>query len=633
MTKLELLRLNGQLPSPKGVALAIMEISQREDVRMNEIAKVVQTDPALVGRLLRLANSAAYAGRPLAAIPEAIMRLGLAAVRQLAVSFSLVDQNQKGICAAFDYSQFWSHSLMMAVAMQELGKLTRIASPDELFACGLMARIGCLALSCVYPAEYSELLQTLARSEDLAEVEQRILQVNHNELTSVILTDCGVPKALVEPVSYHETPEVSGFLEGSRPYQLAHLFYHAKRLADLGVAQPSDRNAIVSELMLLGGKIGLDTDDLGSLVDRIFSSWQEWGKLLNVSSNTLPPFSKMMNAPAPPSSENSISNVLRVLIVEDDPTSRALLEGVLSSILGQKVYSAVNGQEALTLALELMPQIVVTDWLMPVMDGIAFCRALRATEWGQSMYVIMLTSLEAQEEIIDAFDAGVDDFVSKPLNVRALRARMRAALHYVKLLENWERDRLQLKHFAAELAVSNRKLEHFAHTDLLTGLQNRRAGMHALSKAWSAANRSGQTMTGMMIDIDRFKSVNDRYGHAVGDLVLKEVAAAIRDSARKDDSICRMGGEEFFVVCHNSDLKSTFHAAERMRLKVKSLRIKAGDTEIQISISVGVACKEPDMQEADTLVNAADQALYAAKHGGRDRTCLIVGGKMHSGQS
>jgi diguanylate cyclase (GGDEF)-like protein len=285
------------------------------------------------------------------------------------------------------------------------------------------------------------------------------------------------------------------------------------------------------------------------------------------------------------------------------------------------------------MALEVMPQIVITDWLMPVMDGLEFCRALRATEWGQSMYVIMLTGLEAESEIVDAFEAGVDDYVTKPLNVRALRARMRAALHYVKLLENWEGDRAQLKQFAAELAISNRKLEYYALTDLLTGLQNRRAGMNDLAQAWSAANRSGQPVAVMMIDIDRFKSVNDTYGHAVGDKVLIEVATAIRAAARKADSVCRMGGEEFLVVCRNTELKATLQAAERLRKKVNALRIKAAAAEIQVSLSIGVAIRESDMPEADALVNAADKALYAAKLSGRNRTCLITHGKVHQARS
>ena len=631
MTRIEQLRLNGQLPSPKGVALAIMEISRREDASVGEIARVVQTDPALAGRLLRLANSAAQGGRPIAAVPEAIKRLGLVAVRQLAMGFSLVDQYQTGPCRAFDYPRFWSHSLLFAVAMQELGSLTRVASPDELFACGLMARIGCLALATIYPAEYAALLEHA--DDNMAELEQQVLQVDHNQFTAAIMTDCGIPSALVEPVYWHEAPESSGFSQGSRPDQLAHLFYHAKRLADLGLAQDADRHGIITELMLLSGKIGLNADDLGDLVDRICTHWREWGELLNVPANTLPPFAKMMSAPAPRSGEESTSAALRVLVVEDDRTSRVLLEGVIGNILGKQVYSAVNGQEALAVALEVMPQIVVTDWLMPVMDGIEFCRALRATEWGQSMYVIMLTSLESEEELVDAFEAGVDDYVTKPLNVRALRARMRAALHYVKLLENWERDRAQLKQFAAELAISNRKLEHYALTDLLTGLRNRRAGMNDLAQAWSAADRSGQPVAVMMIDIDRFKSVNDTYGHAVGDKVLIEVATAIRAAARKDDSVCRMGGEEFLVVCRNTELKSTLQAAERLRKKVNALRISAGEVEIQTSVSIGVACKEPDIMEADALVNAGDKALYAAKLAGRNQTCLFTRGKVHQARS
>jgi diguanylate cyclase (GGDEF)-like protein len=333
--------------------------------------------------------------------------------------------------------------------------------------------------------------------------------------------------------------------------------------------------------------------------------------------------------PAPPDGNGFLATSVRVLVVEDDPSSQLLAVRTLASLFGKNVHAASNGQEALALALEVTPQIVVTDWHMPVMDGLEFCRALRATEWGQSIYVIMLTGTDEDQEIIDAFDAGVDDYVTKPLNVRALRARLRAALHYVKLLESWERDRAQLRQFAAELALSNRRLEHLALTDLLTGLPNRRAGMNALAEAWSAANRGGQDVTVMTIDIDRFKSVNDTYGHAIGDSVLIEVAAVIRNTARKEDSICRFGGEEFLIVCRHTDLKSSLQAAERLRVAVKSLNIKTSAGVIQTSVSIGVAIKEPSMTDVDALVKSSDMALYSAKHGGRDRTCVYTGGKVH----
>ena len=317
-----------------------------------------------------------------------------------------------------------------------------------------------------------------------------------------------------------------------------------------------------------------------------------------------------------------------MLLVEDEPTSRMLLEAQLISLTGPDVYSASNGEEALALALKLQPHIIVTDRMMPVMDGIALSRALRATDWGQSMYVLMLTGIDTEEEIVEAFEAGVDDYVTKPVNLRALSARMRAALHYVQLLEAWERDRTQLKQFASELAISNRKLEHLALTDLLTGLPNRRAGMATLSQVWSASTRSQQGMSVMMVDIDRFKSVNDTHGHAVGDRVLADVARLLRASARKDDHVIRLGGEEFLVICQNTDLRSSLEAAERLRRKVAAATIDAGRAHLHVSISIGVTSRESTMPDPDSMLAVADQALYAAKQGGRDRVCLNSGGSL-----
>jgi diguanylate cyclase (GGDEF)-like protein len=630
LSMVEQLRLDGQLPSPKGVALAIMELCRHEDVTTEQIARVVQTDPALAGRLLKLANIAANgAGRPVASIPDAIMRLGQGTVRQVAMGFSLVDQYRHGPCAAFDYDRFWSHSLLMGVAMQALGTLTKIGSADELFACGLMARIGGLALATAHPVEYAGLLERCRDDSQLIALERQHLHTDHNDITSAILGDCGIPKALIEPIHHHEAPEASGFTEGSRPHRLTHLFHHAKRLADLGVAMEAERAGIISELMLLGGKLGLDVNELGGLVDGACERWREWGKILQVPAAALPPFAAMVSAPAPKAETREPPlQPIRVLLVEDEESTRMVMEVVLKQIIGCEVFSATNGQEALTMAVETMPKIVIADWMMPVLDGIGFCKALRATDWGQTMYVIMMTGLDAEEDVVQAFEAGVDDYIAKPVNVRALRARMRAALHYVKLLDAWERDRARLKQFAAELAISNRKFEHSAMTDQLTGLPNRRAGLETLSQAWSAASRSGHGLAVMMIDIDRFKSVNDTHGHAAGDRVLTEVGKLIRATSRKDDHVSRMGGEEFLMVCRDVDLKSTYLAAERLRHNVRDTILRIGDIELRVTVSIGIAAKEESVVDTDNLVIAADRALYAAKQSGRDRSWLSVDNKL-----
>ncbi len=629
--QIEQLRSSGQLPSPKGVALAIMEICRRDDASLDEIANIVQTDPALTSRLLQFANSAGRGGggggRPFVSVREAVLRLGMDIVRQLAVGFSLVDQYQGGPCEAFDYAHFWSHALLMAVASQALAKQSRLGSPDELFTCGLLARIGCLALATVHPVEYSRLLTDCPDEGDLTALEEARLQTSHNAFTAVILADCGIPRALAEPICHHEVPEAAGFVEGSRPQQMVQLFHHARRIADMGLAPEDKRGALISELFVLGGKLGLDGTEIGELVDRILAGWREWSELLKVPARRLPPFASMAQAPAPKSPELKTMR-MRVLLVEDEPTARVLLEAQLRSLAGPDVYCAANGEEALALAVKVMPQIVVTDWMMPVMNGLELCRALRATEWGQSMYVIMLTGIDAEEEIVEAFEAGVDDYVTKPVNIRALSARMRAALHYVQLLENWERDRAQLKRFASELAISNRKLEHYALTDQLTGLPNRRAGMDILGQAWSAASRSQQALSVMMIDIDLFKGINDTHGHAVGDRVLAEVSQLLRVSARKDDHVIRLGGEEFLVICQNSDLRATLQAAERLRLKIGETPVQVGERAIRTSISIGIASREPAMATEDNLIASADQALYAAKRGGRDRVCVNSSGRI-----
>ncbi len=623
MNRIEELRIGGHLPSPKGVAMAILEITQRDDATLQELARVVQTDPALSSRLLRLANAPTRNEIEVTSLNNAVMHLGMTSVRHLAMGFSLVDQYSRCQCKTFDYPAFWSHSLFMAVASQELSQAARIGSPDELFACGLLAQIGRLALATLYPDDYAALLQAQADAGTLLARERERLGVDHQEFSAAILADCGIPKALVEPACRHETPRAAGFSEGTRPWQLIQLFALAGRMADLAAhTQPGPD---LAELAHLGTHLGLDSETLGPLFDRAVQHWRDWGEILKVPASPLPSFSHLTasrEACRSTGTGTGTGTCTRILLVDDEPTTRIRTEAMLRKLLNCLVYTAENGRDALTLALDIRPQIIITDWLMPVMDGIQFCRTLRTMNWGQSMYVIMLTGVETEEQIVEAFEAGVDDYVTKPVQPRALNARMQAARHYVQLLEAWERDRAGIERVAAELALSNRRLEHVAHTDPLTSLPNRRAGMDALSKAWSAAERSGKPLAALVIDVDHFKSVNDRYGHAVGDQVLQEVARNIQDAARKDEFASRIGGEEFLLICHDTDTRSALLAAERLRKKINACQIHLPGLDIQTTVSIGVASRETSMTTPDEMVRQADHALYAAKASGRNRVCL-----------
>lgn len=178
------------------------------------------------------------------------------------------------------------------------------------------------------------------------------------------------------------------------------------------------------------------------------------------------------------------------------------------------------------------------------------------------------------------------------------------------------------------LKEAYRRIEELAELDELTGAFNRRCIMRMLDEEIARSARDGSPCSIALIDLDHFKRINDSHGHAVGDTVLRDVAQAIQHSARKDDSMCRMGGEEFLVICPNTDLKAAVQAAERLRRMVERLRIQAGETEIQTSVSIGVATREVGMTETDALVNAADRALYRAKQAGRNRSCVVVQGQM-----
>ena len=630
---LDELRMSGVLPSPKGVALAVMELCQSDTATLEDVARVVMTDPALSGKLIRQSNAASMGGRPVVSVLEAVRRLGLGPVKQLTLGFSLVDQYGEGTCGNFDYQAFWSHSLLTGLAMQSLARSNGMGPPDDLFACGLFSGIGRLALATAYPDAYGEILAATDRRDSLmlAAAERQRLQIDHNQLAAAMLADWGFPAALIDPVQHHEEIESSHFQVGSRGHQIYESLRLSVCIADLGQVDEAARHALLPDLMRVAGRVGLDEDELGALLDPLIEQWHEWGELLNVPTHQLPSFAEIASAPPPHVAGATDDQTLKILLVDDEEAIRTLVRKMLVESCGHEVQLAANGRSALALAVDSRPQVVITDRFMPEMDGLELTRALRATDWGQVIYVVMLTAAASQAQVEEAFAEGVDDYLIKPVAEVELRARLRAAWRYVKLHDEWQRDRAQLKRIASELAVSNRKLEQAALTDALTGLPNRRAGMTLLEQAWSASRRGDQPVSLMMVDVDRFKGINDAHGHAGGDTALVAVAATLRAEARKDDWVCRVGGEEFLVICPNTPLPAAARTAERLRQAVRRQPIAVGDQAVPVTVSIGIAAREPLTHDADSLVRDADKALYAAKHAGRDRCCLVRGGKTHLG--
>ena len=625
MTQAEQLKLSGQLPSPRGVALAILELTRRENATLGEIARVVQTDPALSGRLIKLANTASHIARPVVSIQEAVVRQGMATVRHLALGFSLVDQYRDGACEAFDYKEYWSHSLLMALCMQALGVRVHVAAADELFVCGLLAQVGQLALATAYPDEYNAVL--MARHADptqsLIAHERACLETDHIEMGIVMMGDWGMPKVFTGPLTHYEDPDHPSYLHDSRSNSLMQMLRLSHRLADLGQANADVRPGLLKEWMTLAVELDIPQETAGSFIDEVIHHWREWSELLKIPAVALPSFAEICHGHLE-SEEADVEAAdtempLRIVVANGNAINRRNTMALLAENSEHTIYPAENGNAALALAMEVLPHVIIAHYDLPLLDGLELCQALRATDEGRRMHILMTSSEHGEEQLGRAYEAGADGYLPGSLSAKGLHTRLRAAQRLIQLQTAWEKDRAQLRQIAAELAVANRRLANAALTDLLTGLPNRRSAMDQLEQAWSAASRSGLSLAVMVVDIDHFKHINDTYGHAAGDRVLREAAAILRASARREDSVCRIGGEEFLVICPNTDLDSAMYSAERLRANLSAKRITIGQTEKTLTVSIGVATREPGTVDMDALVSLADQALYAAKEAGRNQ--------------
>jgi two-component system, cell cycle response regulator len=298
---------------------------------------------------------------------------------------------------------------------------------------------------------------------------------------------------------------------------------------------------------------------------------------------------------------------VKILIVEDEPVSRRLLEATLCR-WSYEVITTTDGREAWeVLQQPEAPSLVISDWMMPDMDGLELCNRIRDSEKLGYTYLIMLTARGRKEDVIKGLEAGADDYLTKPFDHEELRCRVKIGERIINL----ERRILQL-----------------ANTDSLTGVLNRRAFMEKIEIEVERAIREDRPLSLVMADLDHFKSVNDRFGHQAGDLVLREFAEQICALSRQYDFVGRYGGEEFAICFPGADEVNVAFIAERMRKQVEELRILAADSSwcIQITASFGAAALGRSCQEnTSSLISRADEALYKAKRSGRNCVCLANG--------
>jgi two-component system, cell cycle response regulator len=295
----------------------------------------------------------------------------------------------------------------------------------------------------------------------------------------------------------------------------------------------------------------------------------------------------------------------RVAIVDDDPAIRRLVRLLLKRS-GYDTVEFATGAEARE-QLEKTPwDLAILDRRLPDMDGLVLCQELKLNPEFKSRYVIILTGEDETEDKIQGLDLGADDYITKPFQYPELLARIRAAKRIVDLQK--------------ELMETNRTLERLSITDGLTSLYNHRHFQDELARAFEESARYVRPLSLAMADIDFFKKVNDSYGHAVGDEVLKCVAKLFKESSRSTDLAARYGGEEFAVMMPETDLDSAMAFAEKVRARIETTPVETQSGPLHVTVSIGVATvPHPNIHAAKELIVASDTALYGAKHAGRNQ--------------
>jgi two-component system cell cycle response regulator len=301
---------------------------------------------------------------------------------------------------------------------------------------------------------------------------------------------------------------------------------------------------------------------------------------------------------------------LTVLYVEDEEESREQYREFLARLVGELVI-AKNGTEGLEAWRHYKPDIIITDILMPVMDGLSMLREIRTVD--REISVIVLSAFEETEYLIQSIDLGVSSYVIKPVDVSK----------FTDVLLKCAQDLLVKAKLVQAHAALREKIEIIARqavTDELTELNNRRFFNENFSKMVSAARRHTQPLSLICIDLDHFKKVNDTFGHAVGDLVLKEFSTLLKTMVRAEDVACRLGGEEFMVLLPNTTCEAAFSMAERIRCSFEEL---PRTTTPAVTASFGVTGLQ-EGEDEDGMMRRVDAALYQAKHEGRNRVVVAV---------
>jgi two-component system, cell cycle response regulator len=299
-----------------------------------------------------------------------------------------------------------------------------------------------------------------------------------------------------------------------------------------------------------------------------------------------------------PDTKQPANDSVCILVVEDHPDQRDLQAAVLRRE-GYRVITASNGIEALKALRAEQIHIVLSDVMMPKLDGFEIIKNIRGDADLKNIYIIMITARTQEVDRVHGLDLGADDYITKPFSFSELLARIRGG---------------------ARIVQYQQQLEHQTQIDSLTGLYNRRAFEKRLTEEIERATRHGHPLSLLMLDVDNFKIINDTHGHQAGDAALVRICEILRTEMRQSDFLSRFGGEEFVLILPENDHESAMRAAQRILTEVRSSAFTTHDAQFSMTLSIGVSSTAIyPYGNASKMVEDADRALYSAKHNGKNR--------------
>lgn len=503
-TLLERIQAADNLPSLPTVALQVLELTQTDDFSVLDLARVIQQDPALTSKILRVVNSSLFGmARRIASVQQAMVILGLRSVKVIVLSFSLVDIWRRERCEAFDYAIYWRRSLTMAVLARLLAERTDRSLAEECLVGGLLADIGILAAVDCAPELYLEADRQYRNThQPLPQVEKTVLGVSHEELAAVLLNQWGLPTNLSIAISSHHLPVHDPVASSDGNPTLTRLLRAASILTDALLSNNPAGQVKLAKKGIMAG-IAISLPDLDAVLDEIDQHVRSTAQLFDLE--------------------------------------------IEQSLGYQKIQlAALNRLTQLSMAAEL--------------------ERVQAAHREQ----------EAQRKV-------------------------------------------------RELDAQNRELVEKASTDVLTGVANRAALDERLEEECTRARGAREPIGLIILDLDRFKRLNDTFGHQTGDEALKMIGAVLRQTTTDQRYPGRYGGEEFVLVVRGLSARELRALAEDLRLTIAKLHIPCKGRFVPVTASLGVAHMNPDDPGLTPreLLKRADQCLYDAKNHGRNRVVCL----------